>query len=83
MPKQRQTVHINKYLSKENPDSLECEDFGGSLPESTDNFYSGKSLSSETSQLNFKISSSSSDSEEVKRNNKKIIINMIIITHYS
>merc|ERR1719376_1683789 len=65
VPQQNRTDYTNKYSMKKSPGSLECVYFGGSLPESIENLYSGKSLSSENSQLNFKISSSSSDSDEV------------------
>merc|ERR1719376_695837 len=65
VPQQRRTEYTSKYSMNKNPGSLECEDYGGSLPDSTENSYSGKILSSENSQLNFKISSSSSDSDEV------------------
>ena len=63
MPKQRRTEYTNKYFLGKNQDSVECKVFGGSLPESTDNLLTGKSVSSENSQLNFKILSSSSDSD--------------------
>jgi len=68
VPQQRKIEHTSKYVSslKKSPGSLECEVFGGSLPESSENlFQPGKSLSSENSQLSFKISFSSSDSDEV------------------
>ena len=73
MPQQKRTEYTSKYSMKKSPGSLGCEVFGGSLPESVKKLSSGKSLSSENSQLNFKISSSSSDSDEVNIRVNKLV----------